>query len=871
MTNSSSGVPSNISSSTSVGCQSRDIYSSAVYASGSTIPLPSMSGQPSPSLPCGRLSGSAYAYGETQAQASTAPSAKNISASSSQSPLPTDMGTLKYKDSNLTGCYAGTGGSTTLTLTSGDQFMVPGASTFINVLAEPQTFSFSCSEFFQLQLPWRLMTSFAESPVCASYIQEEPRDLWPPGVQNGGAHIPFSCCGGCQLGAPEVQLLYWSTTSSAECYQGIVTARANLPGSSEAQRSGGLNQSRDVGFAIFDGSTLTSPSLYLAFHGAVSVTDYCRQRGEIHNNPTIAIAPGDLSTLSFHNNQIVFDGFTPRTDIFDPGACRTYGISNATTSSALVPDYDSDGELNGVSTWYTTVSYSMGPPYNPILLPPKQLSALDPAWAACTSWDSYGQNAYAISYGLYDPPHVLTAMTAMVDPSITPHSPLPQETPVAPRPVGPISPPAPTITAAPKLATSSSDPVGETPDPVMPSAGLASFILRPFNPDPSISVNDEDPAVPGNIDLGLSVISLNPAGSSQPTITIDGTPYTANENSQYVVGSQTLSPGASPIYVKGATYSIALPSAPDPASIEQPAPPSIGGKNVQQVPGVGVLIGSTTVAQGSQAIVQGATISVGSSDWIIDGSIYALPPASIGPGAPSPTNDLGAYQNLNSGAASAGQMPPATSAPSIAGIFSLLSINTDPVLTIDGNAYTADSAGQYVIGSQTLVPGGPSITVKGVPYAIPSSVTAIVSAGNTVALNSQNTANARILSEIAAGSFGGSSIAQIYTMDGASDANVIVVGGTVLIPGSPPHTMDGHVLSLANGGTLVVDGSTSVLPFAATLGTSTQPAAAIPATSVNPSSNSSNVVAYTGTADRKQARSIMLLIILLVLINSFTG
>ena len=119
---------------------------------------------------------------------------------------------------------------------------------------------------------------------------------------NGAAHIPFYCCGGCQLGAPEVQLLYWSTTSSAKCYQGIVTARAEFPGSSEAQRSGGLNQSRDVGFAIFEGSTLTSPSLYLAFSGAVSVTDYCRQRGKIHYDPTIAIPSGELSTLSFHNN-----------------------------------------------------------------------------------------------------------------------------------------------------------------------------------------------------------------------------------------------------------------------------------------------------------------------------------------------------------------------------------------------------------------------------------------------------------------------------------------------------------------------------------------------------------------------------------------
>ena len=668
-------------------------YSSAIYASGSIIPLPSTSGQPSPVLPCGRLSGSAYAYGETQAQASTAPSAKNVSASSSQSPLPTDMGTLKYKDPNLTGYYAGTGGSTTFTLTSGDQLGLPGFSTFINVLAEPQIFNFSCSDFFQLLLPWELMRSFAESPVCSSYLHEEPPESWPPGVMNGGAHIPFYCCGGCQLGAPEVQLLYWSTTSSAECYQGIVTARANFPESSEAQRSGGLNQSRDVGLAIFEGSTLTSPSLYLAFHGAVSVTNYCRQRGKIHYDPTIAMSPGELSTLSFHNNQILFDGFAPQTGIFDPGACRTYGLSNATTSSALVPEYDSNGELNGVSTWYTTVSYTMGPPYNPILLPPKQLSALDPAWGACTSWDSYGQNAYALSFGLYDPPHVLTAMTAMVHPSITPHNSLPQETPIAPSPAGPISPVAPTMTAASKLATVPSDPVNDTPDPVVPSAGLASFILRPFNHNPSTSANDENSPDSGNRGPDLSVISLDPAGSSQPTITIDGTPYTANDYSQYIIGSQTLLPGASPIYVKGAPYSVALPSAPDPASIERPAPSSIGGEDVQQVPGIGALIGSTTFTQGNQATVQEVTISVGSSDLIIDGSTYALPPASIRPGDPLPTDDMGAYQNLNSGATSAGQMPPATSSPNVAGVFPLLSINTDPVLTIDGNTYTADSAG----------------------------------------------------------------------------------------------------------------------------------------------------------------------------------
>ena len=72
-------------------------------------------------------------------------------------------------------------------------------------------------------------------------------------------------------------LLYWSTASSTECCQCIVTARANLLGSSEAQRSGGLNRLR---FAILDGSTLTSPSLYLAFYGAISVINHSRSEIE---------------------------------------------------------------------------------------------------------------------------------------------------------------------------------------------------------------------------------------------------------------------------------------------------------------------------------------------------------------------------------------------------------------------------------------------------------------------------------------------------------------------------------------------------------------------------------------------------------------
>ena len=37
------------------------------------------------------------------------------------------------------------------------------------------------------------------------------------------------------------------------------------------------------------------------------------------------------------------------------------------------------------------------------LLPPEQSTALDPQWEACTAWDNYGDDAYDLFYGLYDP------------------------------------------------------------------------------------------------------------------------------------------------------------------------------------------------------------------------------------------------------------------------------------------------------------------------------------------------------------------------------------------------------------------------------------------------------------------------------------
>lgn len=221
----------------STGCVFSYSGSSPIYASGSTVLPPITSGGPSRTLPCDWFLQFAYSYDRAQNSSIAAlTSSKNASTGRLQSPTPTAPTTLKYKDPNLTGCYAETGGSTIFTLTSGDQMLLnPEKGLPTNIGAEPQTFTYACSEFFTMGLiPWHLKLGFAKSPACASYAREveafqsaqmtatswkpDPNS-YPPGVANGDAHIPFGCCGGRKLFAPEVQVYHWSTTSPADCSQ----------------------------------------------------------------------------------------------------------------------------------------------------------------------------------------------------------------------------------------------------------------------------------------------------------------------------------------------------------------------------------------------------------------------------------------------------------------------------------------------------------------------------------------------------------------------------------------------------------------------------------------------------------------------------
>lgn len=126
---------------------------------------------------------------------------------------------------------------------------------------------------------------------------------------------------------------------------------------------------------------------------------------------------------------------------------------------------------------------------------------------------------------------------------------------------------------------------------------------------------------------------------------------------------------------------------------------------------------------------------------------------------------------------------------------------TPPTITIGNNVVTANSALQFVVGSQTLVPGGSAITADGTTYAIPTGGSAIVANGVTTLIDAVSVQVAETPAPQI--TIGGSAVK-------ADDSGDFVVGSQTLAAGGSAITVDGSTYSLAPSGTaLVVNGQTS--------------------------------------------------------------
>lgn len=242
-----------------------------------------------------------------------------------------------------------------------------------------------------------------------------------------------------------------------------------------------------------------------------------------------------------------------------------------------------------------------------------------------------------------------------------------------------------------------------------------------------------------------------------PVLTIGGQKYTARTGSNFVIEGTTLKPGGV-VTVDGTAISLA------------------SGGTAAVVNGVTQNFAQTTPA---------SIFTVGDQAYTAQsGSTYVVKGQTLTPGGVITVD--GTKISLASGGTAAvmnGVTQALSQAPSAA------------MLNIGGQAYTAQAGSTFVVGSQTLVPGG-VITVDGTKVSLVSGGTAAVVNGVTQTLSQATAAPVLTL--------GG----QTYT---ARSGSSFVIDGQTLAPGSVV-TVDGTTISLASGGQFaVVDGVTETL------------------------------------------------------------
>ncbi len=247
--------------------------------------------------------------------------------------------------------------------------------------------------------------------------------------------------------------------------------------------------------------------------------------------------------------------------------------------------------------------------------------------------------------------------------------------------------------------------------------------------------------------------------------------------SQFTISGHTFSAGLSSVLIDGSAY--ALPTRVG-AILQQPTSPLespvlIAGQSVIRASNGGLIIGSSTVASGSEATVSGHILSAGSSSVIIDGSTYALP-ASVGATLQKPA-DLQAITIAN-GAMISTDGPPAAVSGTTYSIASdgralLASGKTMPfptkpqsIFTIGGETFTAAPTG-FVAAGKTVALDGSAVTIDGTVVSLGPSGMQIGS--STISLNAaEATAEANLGNLILSGFGSGPG-----TMNGTSDDIVV--------------------------------------------------------------------------------------------------
>ena len=488
-------------------------------------------------------------------------------------------------------------------------------------------------------------------------------------------------CTGCTLVAPNVQLFYFPVST--------VSGNPNLTITPTGT---------SVRTAVYDGNTFTSGSVYLKYDNISAENGCYSMVGSFYPGAIVTLRSDEVSSM--RNDGTYFDGAYS----FNY-ADLNYPVPYSAWMGQL--GCDDDG-----GPYECELGNEVGP-YNPYISIPAEVQGLDPAWGTCTmnpicgSWDP----PYALTpaQGIFTDPGHVTTSTAI--PANTPTSPQAESTPVvgSTQSAGAMSPSNSKVVDPPSLPTSTAvsavapaDPGG---DPQIPSALSNSYVV-PADPGPTVGGSQGDPSVQPSfsakvvITISNSVLTLGSTATAiiPPSRTVPLLPSINPAASAIIINSETLAPG-SQILVSGTTYSLLptpsaividgstvyLPAATD--RIALPPAITIGTSVITENSASEFVIGSQTLTPGGQITAAGKVVSMGSSAVVIDGSTISL----------WPTTNV---------------------------------ITLPPAITVGASPITENSASDFVIGSQTLTPGG-QITVSGEVISLNPSATDVVFGGTS--------------------------------------------------------------------------------------------------------------------------------------------
>lgn len=272
-------------------------------------------------------------------------------------------------------------------------------------------------------------------------------------------------------------------------------------------------------------------------------------------------------------------------------------------------------------------------------------------------------------------------------------------------------------------AASSAIPVGSTDkhsNVIASMTPLSAVIFTSTNQQGSFMVTTSADIPGGSSTTALAAI---PTPAAAQALSIGTQVLTANSENQYVVGTQTLGLGvpitvgtgdaATPIILyTSSSHSIlvigsntqTLPASPTPQVLAAPATLNIGSQTL-------VADSAGQYVAGTQTLAPGSPITLGSGD--------AATPILL---RTTNSNTLLIIGSSTSTLTVQTPLIPTSITPTLT---TAASATTPPPFTIGTQIVTANSQHQYIVGTQTLIPGV-AITVSGTPVSLAPSGTQIL-------------------------------------------------------------------------------------------------------------------------------------------------